>query len=200
MPKPKVRHYPTKGFLVSSMGDVRFVRDEKHRDPQAPEAEDSCLDGCSLIEDMGHCVHFLQVKRAIRQPLYKMKIVSTGPNYFIAVLNRKRIKFYTHRAPQMQALLGFYGPRLVGWLHDLSLFECQGYFFSVTTDPEDFLECMTTKNGMPKRKHLQSKRVSEKEWVHAHLQPAVLRAVGDLQEFRNLVKETSTINNESESK
>ena len=32
MPKPKVRHYPTKGFLVSSMGDVRFVRDENNRD------------------------------------------------------------------------------------------------------------------------------------------------------------------------
>jgi len=200
MQKPKIRHYPTKGGLVSGMGDVRFVRDEKNRDPQAPEAEDSCIDGCSLFEDMGHCVHFLQVKRAMRQPLYKMKIVSTGPNYFIAVLNRKRIKFFTHRAPQMQALLEFYGQSLVGWLHDLSLFECQGYFFSVTADKDDFLDCMTSKTGKPKPKRGQTTRVSAKEWVHAHQQPAVLRAVGNLQEFRNLVKETSIINRESESK
>ena len=198
MPKPRVRHYPTKGFLVSSMGDVRFVRDEKHRDPEAPEAADYNKEGCCLHEDMGHCVHFLQVKRAIRQPLYKMKIVATGPNYFIAVLNRKRIKFYTHRAPQMKALLKFYGPRLVGWLHDLSLFECQGYFFSVTTDPDDFIECMPNRNGQPKRKG--TTRVSEKEWVNAHQQPAVIRAAGDLPEYRNLIKPETPINPESESK
>ena len=175
MPKPRIRHYPTRGGLVSGIGDVRFVRDEKNRDPEVPEYADSSKEGCSLYEDMGHCVHFLQVKRAIRQPLYKMKIVETGPNYFIAVLNRKRIKFYTHRAPQMTALLKFYGPRLVGWLHALSLFECQGYFFSVTTDPDDFLDCMPSRPI--KRRKGNSTRVSEKEWVHADLQPAVLRAV-----------------------
>ena len=180
MPKPRIRHYPTKGGLVSGFGNIRFVMDD-------------------LFEDMGHHVHMMQVKAGIRKPLYKMKIVSTGPNYFIAVLNRKRIKFYTHRAPQMKALLKFYGLRLVGWLHDLSLFECQGYFFSVTTDSEDFLECRTSKNGKPKRKRLQSTRVSEKEWVNAHLQPDVLRAVGDLKEFRNLINPESKTTNESES-
>jgi len=196
MPKPKIRHYPTKGGLVSGFGNIRFVMDEKNRDPIVPEYEDNCGDGCNLFEDMGHHVHMMQVKAGIRKPLYKMKIVSTGPNYFIAVLNRKRIKFYTHRAPQMKALLKFYGPRLVGWLHEYSLFECQGYFFSVNADAEDFEECTI---GQWK-KRMGIKRVSPKPWVQAHVQPDVLRAAGDLSGSHSPNDSESSENKKTESK
>ena len=69
----------------------------------------------------------------------------------------------------MQALVDYYGPRLVGWLHEFSLFECQGHFFSVTTDPSEAGEC-----EMEKQKRRKKDRPPV---VWAHQEPAVVAAI-----------------------
>ena len=164
-----MRHAATGGGIVSGLGDIKFILDKKYRDPAVPVIEGD-RPACNLYETLGHCVHFIQVKWALGKPLYKMRVVAIGPNYFVAVLNRKRIKFYTHRVAQMQALRDFYGSRLVGWLHEFSVFECQGHFFSVTSDPTEVEECR-----VEKLKTRKPKRQPREIW--AHQQPAVVAAI-----------------------
>jgi len=143
MTTPPFRTTPiTPGILVSGMGDVKFgmLEETKFADPLCPIASNRVAESCKLYEP-GHKVHFIQVKIALRNPLYPVEILSAGEQSFIGIKDGKETTFYTHRPEQIQALLDCYGPGVVGWMHDSWFFECQQVFLCVTADAQEFKPC-----------------------------------------------------------
>ena len=124
------------------MGDVRFgmSQDNDFADPICPIASNESAESCSLFKP-GHRVHFIQMKLALRNPLYPVEILSAGERSFICLRDGEEVTFYTHRPEQIQALLDCYGTGVIGWVHEKGLFECQQVFLCVTEDPEEFLPC-----------------------------------------------------------
>ena len=142
MSAPKMRLTPISDVAVRGLSDVRVGYDKSndYADPLSPVRSNEAAERCMKFKP-GHNVHWIQYKAAVRNPLYPIEIQSVGERSFVALHDKKLVTFYTHRPEQIEALLDCYGKGVIGWIHEHWLFESQGHFLCVTTDPSEFEPC-----------------------------------------------------------
>ena len=127
-------------MIADSWGDPRSYWTKAYGSPECPVVSNPRADTCRLHKP-GHLVHMTQLKMAIRSPLYPVEILAVSENCLYVRSDQRDFTLYTHRPEQIQELLHFYGPGLIGWVHDKWFFECQGHLLCVTSDVNEFDPC-----------------------------------------------------------
>ena len=137
-----MRLTPISDVAVRGLSDIRVGYDKSndYAEPSSPVGTNEAAERCMKFKP-GHNVHWIQYKAAIRNPLYSVEIQAVGDRCFEVLQNGKEVTYYTHRPEQIQALLECYGKGVIGWIHEHLLFESQGHFLCITTDPYEFEPC-----------------------------------------------------------
>ena len=92
--------------------------------------------------DVGHRVHFIQLKLAIGKPVEPFILQSVeGQSIFVDVDGQER-QWFTHNTDNIQTLLNSFGQPLPGWSHEYNLIEIQGRVFSVVYDLSELAPCL----------------------------------------------------------
>lgn len=97
--------------------------------------------------DVGHRVHFIQLKMAIGHPVEPFTLIRTTGNSLTISVNDSERTLYTHDTSLIQELLNRYLQPVPGWLHQYNLIEIQGRVFSVVESIEELTPCHTPKNA-----------------------------------------------------